>query len=669
MFFNKEIEDEVEVEEPSVPTSNNLAPNSVPESRESNDDDEKSESEASITGADWTEVATERKTRYGRKTGRTTGVLDPSTGQTVKWADISSVQMTIPAQNYYESLTTLEQDNVEVDVMKEFAGVGAGVGGGFSNTTELKPMKFDEAMNGPDAEGWRKEVDNEHERMVHHGVFEPVEKSEMPPGATTIDSSWVMKKKSNGTLRGRVTARGFKQRVGEHYDPASISAPVTCPATIRIVLVIMLMAGWTANVVDVKGAFLHGRFTDGEEIFMKIPRGFEKHYSSTAVLKLMRCLYGLKQAAMAFWRQLLLCMKDMKFERSTADPCLYFQWGEFGLVLIVSWIDDNLIVGSEKGVKATKEDLMGRFDCEDCGDMDEYVGCLITRIGNTLKFTQPVLLQSLQDEFELPDAKFATPARAGNVLTKCTQEEALNATDQTKYRSGVGKLLHMMQWSRPDCYNCIRDLSRHMSMAAEKHMQAMTRCMKSMVDRPNRGLTLKPDADWDGNPEFEFTIGGRSDSDYAKCPDTRRSVSGGRVLLNGAPVMFKSATQKHVSLSVTESELYAGVTCAQDMLYVKNVMESIGLKVKLPMVLETDNKGTADLANSWSIGGRTRHIDVRQVFLRELKEAGVIKVIWVAGCDNDADIFTKNLDGPLFERFAKVFLGVDEYTPKSLIPE
>ena len=105
------------------------------------------------------------------------------------------------------------------------------------------------------------------------------------------------------------------------------------------------------------------------------------------------------------------------------------------------------------------------------------------------------------------------------------------------------------------------------------------------------------------------------------------------------------------------------------MLYVKNVLESLGLKVQLPMILEMDNKGAVDLANNWSIGGRTRHIDVRQVFLRELKEAGILKVVWVAGCDNDADIFTKNLDGPLFEQFSLVFVGVDKYTPEACIPE
>jgi hypothetical protein len=46
------------------------------------------------------------------------------------------------------------------------------------------------------------------------------------------------------------------------------------------------------------------------------------------------------------------------------------------------------------------------------------------------------------------------------------------------------------------------------------------------------------------------------------------------------------------------------------MLHVKNVLESMGLKVKLPMCLEIDNKGAADLANNWSIGCYTRHVDV-----------------------------------------------------------
>jgi hypothetical protein len=149
-------------------------------------------------------------------------------------------------------------------------------------------------------------------------------------------------------------------------------------------------------------------------------------------------------------------------------------------------------------------------------------------------------------------------------------------------------------------------------------------------------------------------------SDYAKEPKDRRSVSGHVMYLEGAPAMFKSGTERTVSLSTTKAETYAGVTYVHDMLYMKNVLVSLGLKVKLPMVLEMDNQGAVYLANNWSIGGRTRHIDVQSVFLRELKEAGVLVIKWIASAINEADIFTKNLDGPTFQQYTRVFTGGTE---------
>ena len=82
----------------------------------------------------------------------------------------------------------------------------------------------------------------------------------------------------------------------------------------------------------------------------------------------------------------------------------------------------------------------------------------------------------------------------------------------------------------------------------------------------------------------------------------QKSISGLRVLLEGAPVMFKSSMQKSVALSVCEAEQTVKVLCTQDMLYVRNVLKSMVLKVKLPMTFEMDNMGAVDLANNWSIG-------------------------------------------------------------------
>jgi hypothetical protein len=85
--------------------------------------------------------------------------------------------------------------------------------------------------------------------------------------------------------------------------------------------------------------------------------------------------------------------------------------------------------------------------------------------------------------------------------------------------------------------------------------------------------------------------------------------------------MHQSVTQKTVALSVCEAEMNSAVLCAQDMIYLKHVFESLGLQVETPLVLLMDNKGAVDLINSFNIGGRTHHIDVQQCFLWELKEA------------------------------------------------
>ena len=160
--------------------------------------------------------------------------------------------------------------------------------------------------------------------MVKNGVFEVVKRNELPARTRPIDSTWACKKKSNGTLRGRLNARGYKQIAVQHYDSSSIHAPVTNATSIRVIMVLMIMAGWVANVVDVKGAFLHGEFTTGEDMFMEVPRGFEKHYEGNVLLRLLKTIYGLKQAAMAFWKMLLRRMENMDMKLSTTDLCLYY---------------------------------------------------------------------------------------------------------------------------------------------------------------------------------------------------------------------------------------------------------------------------------------------------------------------------------------------------------
>jgi hypothetical protein len=119
----------------------------------------------------------------------------------------------------------------------------------------------------------------------------------------------------------------------------------------------------------------------------------------------------------------------------------------------------------------------------------------------------------------------------------------------------------------------------------------------------------------------------------------------------------KSRMQKFVTLSVTEAECAAATSCVQDMMYGKRFLESLGLKVQMPMTLYMDNKGGVDIFNNWSIAGNTRTVSVRFAYIRELKEAGILEIKWIRSEDNCADIFTKNLDGTTFQKHNAVFCG------------
>jgi hypothetical protein len=185
--------------------------------------------------------------------------------------------------------------------------------------------------------------------------------------------------------------------------------------------------------------------------------------------------------------------------------------------------------------------------------------------------------------------------------------------------------------------------------------------MHYCVSTKKRGLKLKPTGQWDGKDRnYKFEITGKSDSTYASCQESRRSVSGWAAYLNGAAYTRKSKMQPSVTLSVTEAEAVAAASCVADMIYGKEFLESIGLKVKLPMILYMDNKGAVDLFNGWSVSGNTRHISTRICFIRELKEAGTLRVQWCPGADNAADLFTKNLDRETFEKHAREFIDMED---------
>ena len=250
------------------------------------------------------------------------------------------------------------------------------------------------------------------------------------------------------------------------------------------------MADWSNYLTDVNGAFLMGDFEDDdEEIYMEIPKDFKKKYALDKVLRLLKTIYGLKKAARMFWKLLLKAMRVMKFEMSKVDPCLYWKRTENGLVIWLSWIDDYLCVGPTVEVRKAREEMLSLFECDDVGEVKEYLGCKVERNQEKgeVRLTQPVILQSFEDEFDLPQGNkmVSTPAIAGTVSNPDVIEvNLIGPSAHGKYRTGVGKLLHVTRWSRPEIWNAVRELTRAVKGPSQNHYAAMERVMKYYVDTP-----------------------------------------------------------------------------------------------------------------------------------------------------------------------------------------
>ena len=89
-------------------------------------------------------------------------------------------------------------------------------------------------------------------------------------------------------------------------------------------------------MIDAEGAFLQGRFVNGEVLYIKVPDGFKKYYGEDEVLRMNVPIYGTKQAAHCFYKALVEKVEDRKYSRSKADPCLYCIWKNGRLAVMLS---------------------------------------------------------------------------------------------------------------------------------------------------------------------------------------------------------------------------------------------------------------------------------------------------------------------------------------------
>jgi Reverse transcriptase (RNA-dependent DNA polymerase) len=301
-------------------------------------------------------------------------------------------------------------------------------------SVENDTMYWDTAMKQHDAENFVKAAIDEVTSHQENGHWRVVKKDEVPEGTPILDAVWSMKRKRRLLTneiykwKARLNIHGGQQELGINYWETY--APVITWAAIRLVLVLVLMYKWYTVQIDFVLAYPQA---DVEcDLFMKIPKGFEIEgkTNKTHALKLVKNLYGQKQAGRVWNPRLHKILIEIGWIQSKADDCLY----DKGSVMFVVYVDDGILVSaSQESIDEELKILRSKFTISVKGTLSDYVGVNIERTDDgKIHMTQPNIIRSILEELNFGNdmKSVETPAPSTTIL-----------------RSGEGKEPHKADWS------------------------------------------------------------------------------------------------------------------------------------------------------------------------------------------------------------------------------
>lgn len=150
---------------------------------------------------------------------------------------------------------------------------------------------------------------------------------------------------------------------------------------------------------------------------------------------------------------------------------------------------------------------------------------------------------------------------------------------------------------------------------------------------------------------------GYADSNYAGDLDDRKSTSGYVFRLGLGAIAWSSKKQPIVTLSTTEAEFVAAAACASQAIWMRRIFEKLSLRESKCTRIFCDNSSTIQLSKNPVLHGRSKHIDVRFHFLRDLTRDGVVELVYCKTQNQVVDVMTKPLTVEAFRKF-RAQLGI-----------
>ena len=368
------------------------------------------------------------------------------------------------------------------------------------------------------------------------------------------------------------------------------------------------------------------------------------------VYKLIKNLYGLKDAGRTWNHHLHKGLLSREWKQSEFDECLYMKEN----MLLIVYVDDACLISpDESKIKLEIESLKKDYDLTDEGDLNDYLGTRFDRKKDgTVELTMPRMIERILDIVSLGGRDchvkmHDTPAV--NVLQTTEQDEPRN--QKWHYRSAVGCLSYIQAMIRPDITMAVQQCARFNNNPKKSHEEAVKRICRYLLRTKHRGLILKPDKSKGLECYVDADFAGSWSSHSSHDPLSVHSRTGFCIFYAGCPILWKSKIQSIIALSTTEAEYVALSSALREVIPIIKLLEDLSArgfpvhKTTPKFMCKTfeDNQSCIRIATDHRIRPRSKHFAMRLHHFRSYIVNRTITVEHVDTKSQIADLLTKPL--------------------------
>jgi hypothetical protein len=346
-------------------------------------------------------------------------------------------------------------------------------------------------------------------------------------------------------------------------------------------------------------------------------------------------------------------LQQYRFQQSHSDYSLFtLHKGTLQLHILV-YVDDLIISGNNSSAIHTFKHYSSTcFHMKDLGSLKYFLGIEVARNSTGLFLCQRKYALDIISEVGMLGVKLVAFPLDQNHHLPLVDGPPLSDPDH--YRRLVGRLIYLSV-TRLKLSYCVHMLAQFMQHPRQEHWEAALRIVRYLKGNPGQGILLRVDCD--------LQLYAWCDSDWASCPLTRRSITGWFVLLGNSPISWKTRKQHTVSRSSAEAEYRSMATTTCELIWLKTLLQSLGVAHPRPMKLYCDNQAALHIAANLVFHERTKHIEIDCHFIRNAILKGNITTKYVPTHAQLANIFTKALGKKQFEYFLSK-LGIrNPYAP------